>query len=131
MSVAHYFSRLRDLWDEYDAIMPCPGCPWPESMKFSKHNDYQRLLQFLMGLNESYSQPRSRILMMSPILTLTKAYALLVDQESQINLVSSSPFHSTLIEAATIYSQKGPQFNNGASSSKSSYTGSYSGSSSS
>lgn len=59
MSVADYFSRLRDLWDEHDAIMPCPGCPCPESKKLSEHNEYQMLSQFLMGLNESYSQPRS------------------------------------------------------------------------
>ncbi|XP_075076421.1 uncharacterized protein LOC142163068 [Nicotiana tabacum] len=31
MTVADYFSKLRDLWDEFDALMPCPGCPRPES----------------------------------------------------------------------------------------------------
>lgn len=58
-----YFSKLRELWDKYDALMPCLGCPCLgcpclESKKFSEHYEYQRLLQFLMGLNESYSQPR-------------------------------------------------------------------------
>ncbi|XP_049371950.1 uncharacterized protein LOC125836839 [Solanum verrucosum] len=37
MSVADYFSKLRDLWDEYDALMPCPSCPCPESRKFGEH----------------------------------------------------------------------------------------------
>jgi len=27
MNVADYFSNLRDIWDEFDALMPCPGCP--------------------------------------------------------------------------------------------------------
>ncbi|XP_015167399.1 uncharacterized protein [Solanum tuberosum] len=102
MSIPDYHSRLRDLWDEYDAIMPCPSCPCSESKKFGEHCDYQRLLQFLMGLNESYSPPRSSILMMSPISSLNKAYAMLIDQESQRNLASNSSSGSGLIERTTM-----------------------------
>ncbi|KAH0675442.1 hypothetical protein KY290_024492 [Solanum tuberosum] len=54
VTIANYFSKLRDLWDEFDAIMPCPGCPCPESQSYLQHFEYQRLLQFLMGPNESY-----------------------------------------------------------------------------
>ncbi|XP_016457908.1 uncharacterized protein LOC107781684 [Nicotiana tabacum] len=61
MSVVDYFSKWRDLWDEFDASMLCPGCPYPESKKYAQHFEYHRLLQFLMGLNESYlSRPFSR-----------------------------------------------------------------------
>lgn len=28
LSVTDYFTRLRDLWDKFDAMMPCPGCPY-------------------------------------------------------------------------------------------------------
>ena len=62
--MAEYCSRLKELWDEYDALMPCLSFPCPESKKFSEHYKNQRLLQFLMGLNEFYSQPRGQILMM-------------------------------------------------------------------
>ncbi|XP_075084976.1 uncharacterized protein LOC142168219 [Nicotiana tabacum] len=48
MTVADYFSKLRDLWDEFDALMPCPGCPCPESKKYAAHFEYHRHLQFLM-----------------------------------------------------------------------------------
>ncbi|OIT06173.1 hypothetical protein A4A49_61608, partial [Nicotiana attenuata] len=54
MTITDYFSRLRELWDEFDALMPCP-----ESKQYAQHFEYQRLLQFLTGLNESYSQSRS------------------------------------------------------------------------
>ncbi|XP_070039073.1 uncharacterized protein [Nicotiana tomentosiformis] len=54
MSVVDYFSKLRDLWDEFDTLMPCPGCPCPESKKYAQRFEYHRLLQFLTGLNESY-----------------------------------------------------------------------------
>ncbi|XP_019239257.1 PREDICTED: uncharacterized protein LOC109219268 [Nicotiana attenuata] len=67
MNVADYFSKLRDLWDEFDALMPCPGCPCSESKKYAEHFEYHRLLQFLMGLNDSYSQARSQIMMMTRV----------------------------------------------------------------
>jgi len=127
MSIADYHSKLRDLWDEYDAIMPCPSCPCPESKKFGEHCDYQRLLQFLMGLNESYSPPRSQILMMSPIPSLNKAYAMLIDQESQRSLASNSSSASGVLEGTTMYTQRNHTYNNGAGSSKVHSTSSFSG----
>lgn len=69
--------------------------------------------------------------MMSPIPTLNKAYNLLVDQESQRNLVNSSSFKSSLMDDVAMYSQKHPHFSNVASSSKSTHTSSYTGSGSS
>ncbi|XP_070036613.1 uncharacterized protein [Nicotiana tomentosiformis] len=88
MTVADYFSKLRDLWDEFDALMPCPGCSCPDSKKYAAHFEYHRLLQFLMGLNDSYSQARSQIMMMSPIPNINKAYSLLVDLKSQRSLAN-------------------------------------------
>ncbi|XP_019252665.1 PREDICTED: uncharacterized protein LOC109231458 [Nicotiana attenuata] len=85
MSVADYFSKLRDLWDEFDALMPCPSCPCSESKKYAEHFEYHRLLQFLR-LNDSYSQPRSQIMMMTPVPSINKAYSLLMGVESQRNL---------------------------------------------
>ncbi|XP_075112110.1 uncharacterized protein LOC142182086 [Nicotiana tabacum] len=55
MTVTDYFTKLKDLLDEFDALLPCPGCPCPESKKYAQHFESNRLLQFLMGLNESYS----------------------------------------------------------------------------
>ncbi|XP_070012538.1 uncharacterized protein LOC142162404 [Nicotiana tabacum] len=78
-----YFSKLTDLWEEYDALMLCPGRDCLESKSYFEHFEYQRLLQFLMGLNETYSQPRSQILMMSPVPTVNKAYSMIVSEESQ------------------------------------------------
>ncbi|XP_075076380.1 uncharacterized protein LOC142163029 [Nicotiana tabacum] len=81
-SVSAYFSKLTDLWEEYDALMRCRGCDCPKSKSYFEHFEYLRLLQFLMGLNEICSQPRSQILMMSPVPTLNKAYSMIVSEES-------------------------------------------------
>lgn len=42
--IADYFSKMRDLWDEFDAIMPCPGCSCPKSQNYIQHFKYQRFL---------------------------------------------------------------------------------------
>ncbi|XP_070003138.1 uncharacterized protein [Nicotiana sylvestris] len=35
--VSVYYSKLKDLWDEYDAMTPTPSCPCPESRIFVEH----------------------------------------------------------------------------------------------
>ncbi|XP_019237510.1 PREDICTED: uncharacterized protein LOC109217696 [Nicotiana attenuata] len=45
MTISDYFSKLRDLWDGFDALMPCPGCPCPESKKYVQGNFKQRRSQ--------------------------------------------------------------------------------------
>ncbi|GAV62904.1 LOW QUALITY PROTEIN: UBN2_3 domain-containing protein, partial [Cephalotus follicularis] len=42
-----------------------------------------RLLQFLMGLNDSYTAIRSQILLMNPLPTVNKAYSLVLQEERQ------------------------------------------------
>nr|XP_009621229.1 uncharacterized protein LOC104112894 [Nicotiana tomentosiformis] len=110
MTVADYFSKLRDLWDEFDALMPCPGCPCPESKKYTAHFKYHRLLQFLMGLNDSYSQARSKIMMMSPVPNINKAYSLPVDLESQRILENFTQVVQVaeVPEGTAMFSNRGP-----------------------
>ncbi|XP_070057628.1 uncharacterized protein [Nicotiana tomentosiformis] len=70
--VSVYYSKLKDLWDEYDSIMPPPTC-CDKSKKNFDHQQYQRLSQFLMGLNDNYSQARSQILMKSKMSVVNQA----------------------------------------------------------
>ncbi|XP_075074777.1 uncharacterized protein LOC142162332 [Nicotiana tabacum] len=81
-SILVYYSKLKDLWDEYDSIMPLPTyCD--KSKNYNEHQQYQRLWQFFMGLNEGYSEARSQILMKSKIPTINQAYATILQDESQ------------------------------------------------
>ncbi|KAH0765534.1 hypothetical protein KY285_001405 [Solanum tuberosum] len=65
-------SITQGLWSEYDSIMPCPGCAYPASKKFQEHCEYMRVLEFLMGLNDTYSVSKSQILLESLIPSLNK-----------------------------------------------------------
>ena len=82
-SVSIYFSRLRELWDEAETLIPCPSCACPESKQYIEHLQFQKLWQFLMGLNESYAHARSQVLMQIPVPSVNQAYAMIVSVESQ------------------------------------------------
>lgn len=63
LTVSAYFTKLKSLWDEYDSILPPPSCDYHKAKDYVEQMQYQKLLQFLMGLNDSYSQARGHILM--------------------------------------------------------------------
>ena len=94
-SVAVYFSKLKDLWDEFDSIVPPPCCECPTSKDYADGLLRQRLLQFLMGLNDNYSQARSQILMMMPVSTVNQCYAMIIQDESQKVLYGEQPGNNT------------------------------------
>ncbi|KAK4722477.1 hypothetical protein R3W88_012710 [Solanum pinnatisectum] len=66
-SVSVYFSKLKELWDEFESMVPFPACNCERSKDFIMYLQRQKLYQFLMGLNDTYSQPRSQILLMVPL----------------------------------------------------------------
>ncbi|OIT20455.1 hypothetical protein A4A49_63672, partial [Nicotiana attenuata] len=76
--VSTYYSKLKDLWDEYDAMAPTPSCPC-----VLEHIQHQRLVQFSSGLNESFSQAKGQNMLMIPTLTINEAYGMVVQDESQ------------------------------------------------
>ena len=88
-TISVYFSRLRELWVEYDSLVPIASCGCPGSRDLSVFMHNQKLLQFLMGLNESYDQARGQILMMMPLPSLNKAYSMLIERETQRRITQS------------------------------------------
>lgn len=78
-----YFSKLKDLWDDFDLITSPSCCDCPTSKDYVENLSRQRLLQFLMGINDGCSQAHSWILMMNPILNVNQSYAMIIQDESQ------------------------------------------------
>ncbi|XP_075097847.1 uncharacterized protein LOC142175167 [Nicotiana tabacum] len=60
--ISSYFSKIRVLWAEFDSLTPALGCDCAKSGEYVAFMERLKLLQFLMGLNESYEQARSQIL---------------------------------------------------------------------
>ncbi|XP_070020679.1 uncharacterized protein [Nicotiana sylvestris] len=77
-------AKKKDLWDELDVLVPLFSCDCEEARPSVEHLRSQRLLQFLMGLNESYSNIRSNVLAKRHVVTVNEAY--MTQEESQRSL---------------------------------------------
>lgn len=69
LDIAAYYTRLKRLWDELDSLYTCflctCDCSCGGKQKTCKSQQDSRLIQFLMGLSDAYSGPRSNLLMIS------------------------------------------------------------------
>ncbi|OIT05138.1 hypothetical protein A4A49_65368, partial [Nicotiana attenuata] len=87
------YSSNAILWAEFDSLAPALGCACAKSGESVVFMERLKLIKFLMGLNESYEQARSQIIMMIPVPTVNKAYSMLMERESQRAI--SNPHDST------------------------------------
>ena len=88
LSIAQYYNQLRCFWDELNLIdsppnCTCQGCSCGAKEKYLRQQNNRKLMQFLMGLNDTYSQPRSQLLLTSNLPDLSGAYSLLLQDEAQ------------------------------------------------
>jgi hypothetical protein len=79
LSISAYYTKLKGLWDELASY---------NDTVHGAQQDQQRLMQFLMGLNDSYSAIRGQILLINPLPTVRQAYSS-VSQEEKQRLLSS------------------------------------------
>ncbi|CAL2225396.1 unnamed protein product [Prunus armeniaca] len=94
LSVAAYYTKLKGLWDELASYTDSSTCTC------ATHGDLNKLMQFLMGLNESYSAVRGQILLMNPLPSVRQAYASISQEEKQRTLGASRAVAGTSDTAA-------------------------------
>jgi len=97
LDIASYFNKAKRLWDEFTAASASPRCNCYKcerdiNARLKNYFQDQKLIQFLMGLNESYTQVRGNILMVNPTPTLSQVYSLLVQEERQRQVKTSASF---------------------------------------
>ncbi|XP_073024275.1 uncharacterized protein [Primulina eburnea] len=61
MDVTTYYTRLRTLWDELKDFHPISVCNCGSMKDLINFQNQECVMQFLMGLNESYAQIRAQI----------------------------------------------------------------------
>ncbi|GKC07824.1 hypothetical protein Tco_0999434, partial [Tanacetum coccineum] len=81
-SIADYYHKLNAFWKQYDAMIELPKCVCNASKGFKKHNQLLKLMQFLMGLDDSYMQIRSSFLSRETLPDVRSAYATISSEES-------------------------------------------------
>jgi len=92
--IATYFTHIKKLWDEHDSMMSIPTCSCGlerACYKFvHKMMEKKQLIQLLVGLNDVYKGVRGNILMSRPLPNVSKAYHMLLQEEHQRDMSSSS-----------------------------------------
>ncbi|RVW58109.1 hypothetical protein CK203_111120 [Vitis vinifera] len=91
LSVSAYYTKLKGLWDELASY---------NAAAHGAQQDQQKLMQFLMGLNESYSAIRGQILLMNPLPSVRQAYSSISQEEKQRLLTSTNAAAESAASAA-------------------------------
>ncbi|XP_071704401.1 uncharacterized protein [Rutidosis leptorrhynchoides] len=77
-SLSEYYHTLNSLWKQFDAMVEIPD----NSDELKSHHQMIKLMQFLMGLDDSYHSLRSNILTTEPLPSVKTAYSLISREES-------------------------------------------------
>uniref|UniRef100_A0A803P5C3 Retrotransposon gag domain-containing protein n=1 Tax=Cannabis sativa TaxID=3483 RepID=A0A803P5C3_CANSA len=76
--VTYYYTKLKGLWDLLQEYRPQPDCTCGAMKTIHEYQDEDKVLEFLIGLNESYLNAQSQILFQDPLPNVNKAYASII-----------------------------------------------------
>ncbi|GJU00031.1 putative RNA-directed DNA polymerase [Tanacetum coccineum] len=109
--LSDYYHKLNALWKQYDAMVELPNCLCAAASDFKKHNQLLKLMQFLMGLDDSYMSIRSSILSRETLPDVKIAYAIISSEESH-RMASGSVSGHTQRTQTSAFMSNGPPRNN-------------------
>ncbi|KAF5468281.1 hypothetical protein F2P56_012445 [Juglans regia] len=91
LSVSAYFTILKGLWDELSNYKPLHVCSCGalKEVVAVQHSEY--VIQFLVGLNESFSAVRAQILLMVPLPPINQVFSLVHQEERQREILPTPP----------------------------------------
>ncbi|KAL6189100.1 hypothetical protein ACLB2K_040490 [Fragaria x ananassa] len=89
------------MWDEKDALCSFPSYTCEAATEIKAFMETQKTMKFLMGLNESFEQTRSNIIGMDSLPSLSKAYAIELQQEKQSEVAADKA--TTISESAAFF----------------------------
>ncbi|KAF5453563.1 hypothetical protein F2P56_028460, partial [Juglans regia] len=88
--VTIYFGHLKGLWDELAIYDPLPNCDCGKLKVLHDRYDRDCVIQFLMGLSESYSNTRDQIMLLDPLPPLNRVFSMVQQQERHHQMISTS-----------------------------------------
>ncbi|XP_025980472.1 uncharacterized protein [Glycine max] len=75
MSISSFYSKLRSLWESLSELKPSHSCSYEGIKPWCDFEQPKYAMQFLMGLNKSFSTIRGQILSMDPFPSVTEVFA--------------------------------------------------------
>ena len=84
---------MKQLWDQLSCLIEIPNCKCGYAKVILEFTSSMRLMQFLMGLNDTYENLRNQILVLDPFPSVQKAYsmALSVEKQKEVQINFSAP----------------------------------------
>lgn len=83
-SVGLYFTKLKSLSEEVIIFRPhytCNKCTCDGVQKIEKYFQNEHIMNFLMGLNDSFAQTRGQILLIYPFPSINRVFSLIAQEE--------------------------------------------------
>lgn len=99
-SIVTYFNKLKTMWDRLDANSKVIVCICSAAKELKCEIETDRVIQFLLGLDESFMTIKSQILSMQEIPSIGKVYALVKQEEKQKINIREKVSTSTTTESA-------------------------------
>lgn len=75
MSISLYFTKLKKLWNELTCLIAQPECTCGATKLMNKRDNNDKVMRFLMGLGDHYDNVKNRILIINPLLSVSKAFS--------------------------------------------------------
>lgn len=99
-SIGVYFTKLKSLSEELSNFRPhctCNKCECKGVQEIEKYFQNEHVMNFLMGLNKSFSQSRGQILLMDPLPSINHVFLFNGSRgETEIHIKRNTKFHGVL-----------------------------------
>lgn len=82
LSVSDYFNKLDALWKEFNRFTNLTDCTCEAATQFNNYSKLMKLMQFLSGLDDSFSQVKRHILLVDPLLNVKTDFSIVSREES-------------------------------------------------
>jgi hypothetical protein len=112
LTISTYYTKLKALWEELNNYRPISACSCGAQKSALEYFQQESVFQFLMGLNDSFSHIRGRILLIDPLPPMNKVFSLLLQEERQREISSSVGYfnHNTAALASKAISNTPSRF---------------------
>lgn len=85
-SISIYFTKLKALWEEINNFRPmcsCGRCNCDGARKIDTYFQIDYIMTVLMGLNDSFAQVRTQVLLLDSLPPINCVFSLVIQEERQ------------------------------------------------
>ncbi|KAA8544858.1 hypothetical protein F0562_019747 [Nyssa sinensis] len=94
--ISAYFGKLKAIWDELNLFDPLPDCTCDQLKILLDRYHRDCVIQFLMGLNDSYTNSYDLIVLLDPFPSVGKVLSLIQRQEHQHIMLNTNPYPDSM-----------------------------------